>query len=224
MNITEVIPGTELTVHVLIDDMPVELKTKAISVIDGSLLVEPLKYHHAPIPALTQATADVIIMPSGEHHSFSLESVIPYENWSDTYYLLKGYEIITELEEQRKAERYVINLLGKAVINYNTTVSAIIYDISIKGLSLLLGKKATAKPGDFIRLTFRQPGSNQDFEINLNVVRNFKVGTYDAVGCKMRGIDSKLMGYIISVKRKKEEARKSASKSKVLISDKLADE
>ncbi|WP_026525816.1 PilZ domain-containing protein [Butyrivibrio sp. MB2005] len=224
MNITEVVAGTPLTVHVLVDNMPVAIKTKAISVIDGALLVEPLKYHGVPIPASTQATAEATLMPMGDHHSFSLESVVPYENWSDIYYLLKGHEIVTELENQRKAERYVINLLGKAVINHNTTVSAIIYDISIKGLSLLLGKMATAKPGDIIRLTFRPPGYNKDFEITLTVIRNFKVGTYDAVGCKMRGIDSGLMGYIIDVKRKKDETKRAESQSRVLIHDESKDE
>ncbi len=223
MNITELIAGTEITVSILIDNMPVQIKTKAISVMDGALLVGPLKYHGIPIPAATQATADAIIQPVGEKHSFHIESVVPYENWNDTYYLLKGTEIITEIENQRKAERYVINVLGKAVINHNTTVSAIIYDISIRGLSLLLGKNATAKPGDIVRLTFKPAGCSKAFEITLTVIRNFKIGTYDAVGCKMRGIDSSLMSYIISVKKQKDEVKKAKSQSRILIHDESVD-
>ncbi len=224
MNITELIAGTELTVSVLIDNMPVNLKTKAISVMDGALLVGPLKYHGVPIPAATQATADAIIQPVGEKHSFNVESVVPYENWNDTYYLLKGTEIITEVENQRKAERYVINVLGKAVINHNTTVSAIIYDISIRGLSLLLGKSATAKPGDIVRLTFKPAGYSKPFEITLTVIRNFKIGTYDAVGCKMRGIEASLMSYIINVKKQKDEVKKAQSQSRILIHDESKDD
>ncbi len=224
MNITELIAGTELTVSVLIDNMPVTLKTKAISVMDGALLVGPLKYHGVPIPAATQATADAIILPVGEKHSFNVESLVPYENWNDTYYLLKGTEIITEVENQRKAERYVINVLGKAVINHNTTVSAIIYDISIRGLSLLLGKSATAKPGDIVRLTFKPAGYSKPFEITLTVIRNFKIGTYDAVGCKMRGIEASLMSYIINVKKQKDEVKKAQSQSRILIHDESKDD
>lgn len=224
MNITELIAGTELTVSVLIDNMPVNLKTKAISVMDGALLVGPLKYHGVPIPAATQATADAIIQPVGEKHSFNVESVVPYENWNDTYYLLKGTEIITEVENQRKAERYVINVLGKAVINHNTTVSAIIYDISIRGLSLLLGKSATAKPGDIVRLTFKPADYSKPFEITLTVIRNFKIGTYDAVGCKMRGIEASLMSYIINVKKQKDEVKKAQSQSRILIHDESKDD
>ncbi len=222
MNIADIIAGTELTVSTLIDNMPVRLKTKAISVMDGALLVEPMKYHGVPIPAATQATADAVIQPVGEKHSFNLESVVPYENWNDTYYLLRGTEIITEIENQRKAERYVINVLGKAVINHNTTVSAIIYDISIRGLSLLLGKSASANVGDMVRLTFKPEGYSKAFELTLYVVRNFKIGTYEAVGCKMRGIESSLMSYIINVKRQKEEIRKAQSQSRVLVRDESA--
>ncbi len=219
MNITELIAGTSITVSTLIDNMPVSLKTIAISVMGDALLVGPLKYHGVPIEASTHATAEAVIPPSNEKHSFTLDSVVPYENWNDTYYLLRGTEIITEIENQRKAERYVINVLGKAIINHNTTVSAIIYDISIRGLSLLLGKSATAKQGDIIRLFFKPHGRSRPFEVTLFVVRNFKLGTYDAVGCKMRGIDSALMSYIFEVKKEKDEIKKAQSQSKILIKD-----
>ena len=149
MNITTLAQGTELTVSTLIDNMPVNIKTHAISVMGDALLVEPIKYHGQPIPAVTQATAEVIL-PAGLKLNFHLDSVVPFENWNDTYYLLKGTEAISEADNQRKAERYVINALSKAVINHRTTTSAIIYDISIRGLSLLLGKTATSKPGDII--------------------------------------------------------------------------
>ena len=223
MNITELVAGTELTVSVLIDNMPVNIKTKAISVMDGALLVGPMKYHGVPIPAATQATADAVIQPMNVKRSFHVESLIPFENWNDTYYLLKGTEVITEIENQRKAERFVINVLGKAVINHNTTVSAIVYDISIRGLSLLLGKSATANPGDIVRLTFKPEGCSKAFELTLYVVRNFKIGTYDAIGCKMRGIDSSLMSYIINVKKQKDEVKKAQSQSRILIHDESKD-
>ena len=223
MNIVDLVSGTNITISTLIDNMPVTLKTKAISVIDGALLVAPLKYHGVPIPAATHATASAIVMPANQAHYFNLDSILPYENWNDTYYLLRGSEIITEVENQRKAERFVINVLGKAVINHNTTVSAIVYDISIRGLSLLLGKMATANVGDMIRLTFKPEGYSKPFEMTLTVVRNFKIGTYDAVGCKMRGIDSSLMSYIISVKKQKEEIQKAASASRIMIRDESQD-
>lgn len=218
MNITDLAQGTELIVSTLIDNMPVTIKTHAISVMDDTLLVSPLKYHGHTIPAATQGTAEAS-MHNGHRLSFHLESVTPFENWNDTYYLLKGTEIISDSENQRKAERYVINSLGKAVINHTITTSAIIYDISIRGLSLLLGKSATANPGDTIRLTFKPAGYTKAFEMNLTVVRNFKVGTYEAVGCKMRGIDSKLMSYIISVKKEKDEIKKARSQSRVTVHD-----
>ena len=224
MNITELVSGTELTVSILIDNMPVNIKTKAISVMEDALLVEPLKYHGKPIPAATQATAVAVLPPRNLTVSFHLHSVTPFENWSDTYYLLKGSEIISEIDNQRKAERYVLNALGKAVINHVNSTSAIIYDISIRGMSLLLGKNATAKEGDMIRLTFKPAGYTKAFEITLIVVRNFKIGTYDAVGCKMRGIDSQLMTYIMTIKKQKDEIKRVQSQSKVLVHDMSADE
>ncbi len=222
MKITDITAGTPITISTPIDNMPVTLKTKAISVMDDALLVAPLKYHGVPIPTATQATASVV-MPGGRTHQFHLESVLPYENWSDTYYLLRGNEVITNDENQRKAERYIINVLGKAIINHNTTVSAIVYDISIRGLSLLLGKAATANPGDMVRLTFKPEGYSKPFELTLYVVRNFKIGTYDAVGCKMRGIESTLVSYIMNIKKQKEEQKKAASQSRIIIHDESKD-
>lgn len=219
MNITELFQGAELTVSILIDNMPVNIKTNAISVMGDALLVGPLKYHGNPIPAATQATAVATLPPRNLTVSFHLHSITPYENWNDTYYLLKGSEIITEIDNQRKAERYVLNALGKAVINHTTTTSAIIYDISVRGLSLLLGKNATASEGDTIMLTFRPPGYVKAFEINLTVVRNFTIGTYEAVGCKMRGIDSQLMTYILTLKKQKDEIKRVRSRSRVLVHD-----
>lgn len=223
MNINELLPGTELSVCTLIDNMPVTIKTKAISVLNGALVVGPLKYHGVPIPAATQATADAWLLRENRACSFNIESIIPYENWNDTFYLLKGTEAVGESENMRKAERYVVNILAKAVINHNHTASAIISDISIKGLSLLLGKGATADIGDVIRLTFKPAGYVRAFEINLTVMRHFKLGTYDAVGCKMRGIDSELMGYIMEIKRQKDDTKKQQSMSRVLINDEAAD-
>ncbi len=219
MNITDLVAGTNLTVSTLIDNMPVTLKATAISVINDSLLVSPLKYHGVPIPASTHATAEAITMPLNQKHQFTLDSVLPYANWNDIYYLLRGTEIITAIENQRKAERYVVNVLGKAILQHNTTVSAIVYDISVRGLSLLLGKNATASVGEMIKLFFKPQGYSRTFELNLIVVRNFKLGTYDAVGCKIRGIDSALMSYIMDVKKQKEELRKSQSQSNVTVKD-----
>ena len=219
MNIISLAQGTEIIVSTLIDNMPVNIKTHAITVMDDALLVAPLKYHGQPIPAVTQATAEAALH-AGHKTSFHLESVVPFENWNDTYYLLKGTETISDADNQRKAERYVINGLSKAVINHSITTSAIIYDISIRGLSLLLGKNATAKPGDTVRLTFKPNGYTKAFEMNLTVVRLFKIGTYDAVGCKMRGIDSHLMSYVISVKNEKEKIKRAQSQSRVIVHDK----
>ncbi|WP_026660550.1 PilZ domain-containing protein [Butyrivibrio sp. AC2005] len=219
MNITALAQGTELTVSTLIDNMPVNIKTHAISVMDDALLVTPLKYHGKPIPAATQATAIAVLPPRNMKVSYHLHSIVPYKNWNDTYYLIKGSEIITEIDNQRKAERYVVNALGKAVINHVNTTSAIIYDMSIRGMSLLLGKNAYANEGDMIRLTFKPEGYTKAFEITLKVVRNFKIGTYEAVGCKMRGIDSQLMTYIMYIKKQKDEIRRVQSQSRVLVRD-----
>ena len=91
-------------------------------------------------------------------------------------------------------------------------------------MSLLLGKNASANTGAIIRLTFKPAGYTKAFEITLNVVRNFKIGTYDTVGCKMRGIDSQLMTYIMTVKKQKDEIKRVQSQSKVLVHDQSAEE
>lgn len=221
MNITELAPGTQITVSILIDDMQVNIKTSAIYVFEDALLVSPLKYHGAPIPAFTQGSATALL-PNNYSTSFYLSSIVPYENWNDVYYLIKGSEIITEFSNKRKAERYVTNSLGKLTLAHNHTMSAIIYDVSIKGVSLLLGKTTSIKIGDQFTLTFKPEGFTKTIEVPLVVVRSFKVGTYSAVGCKMRGIDPQLMSYIISLKKQKEEYRKIQSQSKAIVDDRSA--
>lgn len=221
MNITELAPGTQITVSVLIDNMHVNLKTTAIYVFEDALLVSPLKYRGTPIPASTHGTATALL-PNNQSTSFFLNSIVPYENWNDVYYLVKGSEIITEVSNKRKAERYVTNTLGKLTLAHNNTMSAIIYDISIKGVSLLLGKTTAIKNGDSFTLSFKPEGFARTIEVPLVVVRCFNMGTYSAVGCKMRGIDSQLMSYIISLKKRKEEYRKIQSQSKIIVDDKSA--
>jgi len=221
MNITELTPGTDITISTLIDNMPVSLKSKIISVMDGAALVSPLKYHGIPIPASTHGTASVV-MYGNIKKDFNLESVVPFENWNDTYYLIKGSEVINQADNNRKAERYVVNILGKAVINHNHTTSAIVYDMSIKGISLLLGKGAVANKGDHIQLTFKPEGYLKSIDLSLCVARLFKIGTFDAVGCKIQSIDSTMMGYIIDLKEQKEEQRKIRSSSNVIVHDESA--
>ena len=223
MNINELTPGTDITICILIDNMPVNLKAKAISAMNGALLVSPLKYHGVPIPASTCATAEITLYGDIKK-AFNIESVVPFENWNDTYYLLKGHEVINQTNNNRKAERYVVNILGKAVINHKVSSSAIIYDISIKGVSLLLGKGVSANLGDTIKLTFKPEGHVRTIELPLTVKRQFQIGTFDAVGCKIMDIDSDMMNYVIDVKKEKDEIKKAKSNSKVIVHDESAEE
>ena len=218
MNIEEIAPGTPLTVNLLVNSLPVSIKTKAVMPFEGGLLVEPLVYQGQSIEAESVGSLDPFTGPDGASHLFRIDNLIPVHNWGKTFHKLYGAEIVNASNNKRKAERYVINMLGKAVINHTISTNVIVYDISMRGISLMLGKiPIKVKAGDQIALTFRKDDRAKPFNVNCRVMREFMVGTYSTVGCQMNGISPELLAFIIEKRNEKEAAKVEQSKSRVTV-------
>ena len=218
MKIEEIAPGTQLTVNVLIGTSTVSIKTKAVMAFEGGLLVEPLEYQGHCIESESVGNLDPFQDAEGKTRIFRIDNLIPVHNWGKTFHKLYGAEIIHAENNKRKAERYVINMLGKAVINHTITTNVIVYDISMRGISLMLGRiPIRIKPGDQIAVTFRKENASKPFNVNCRVMREFMVGTYNTVGCQMNGVSPDLLTFILEKRSAKETAKAEQSKSKVTI-------
>ena len=77
---------------------------------------------------------------------------------ADRIQLNKTKEIILS-DRNRKAERYMVQVMGQAVVNHRKTINVIVNDISVRGISLLIGKDQSINMGDEINLSFFKAGT-----------------------------------------------------------------
>ena len=76
------------------------------------------------------------------------------------------------------------------------TINVIVNDISVRGISLLIGKDQNINMGDVINLSFFKAGSMKRIQTKCKVVRLFKVGIYNAAGCVISDVDSDLTLFV----------------------------
>ena len=82
--------------------------------------------------------------------------------------------------------------------------NCIVHDISMRGISLVMEDGTTCIPGDKIDVMFRYGATLHNYELKTVVVRNFKVGRKNAVGCSIENLNVDLIGLLTA---KKEEMR-----------------
>ena len=90
----------------------------------------------------------------------------------------------------------MVQVMGQAVVNHRKTINVIVNDISVRGISLLIGKDQNIKMGDVINLSFFKAGSMKRIQTKCTVVRLFKVGIYNAAGCVISDVDSDLTLFV----------------------------
>jgi len=91
-------------------------------------------------------------------------------------------------------------VMGQAQVNHRKTINVIVNDISMRGVSLLIGKDQSIKMGDEINLSFFKAGCMKRISTKCKVVRLFKVGNYNAAGCVINGVDSDITLYVAEKK------------------------
>ena len=219
MNISEITPGTELVVKFMIDSAPVAFRTKALSPFKSNgLLVAPLIHNGEPLPDWSDGSIDPFTDANGVRHQFRVDSALAVDRYDRVMHVLYGSELVLHDANRRKSERYVINLLGKADLGKGQVFNVIIYDISMRGISLMLGKcPYKPKRGDVINVSFKKDAASKTFNVACKVTREFMVGTYPTVGCLLMGISPDLLTFILKTRASKETPAAAQSASRVSV-------
>jgi hypothetical protein len=212
MKITDIPQTTELMLQLTIDGLPHTCSTTVLTAYGDGLLVSTVMHNGKAVGFCSGGTFEFTRPCTHEIHRFHVESVSRIELGSTHFHLLRGQDTAVT-GQQRKAERYMVQRMGTAVINYTRTINVIVNDISMRGISLLVGQEQKCKVGDEIRLSFFTSGVARRLTLQCKVVRLFNVQGYNAVGCIVKNVD---MDYLNFVNEKKAEHNKKISAQKVV--------
>ena len=200
MRIAEIPQMSEITIKMVYNDADYTVKTRVLTVYGEGILVTPILCGDQMVEYCSKATVEYMEPATGLKHIFESDSIARTDFNGTNFHVISGKEIILS-DRNRKAERYMVQVMGQAVVNHKKTINVIVNDISMRGISLLIGKDQCVNMGDEINLSFFKAGSMKRINTKCKVVRLFKVGTYNAAGCVLSGVDGDLMLYVAEKKR-----------------------
>ena len=200
MRIVEIPQMSEITVKMVHNDSECTVKTRVLTTYGEGILVTPISCDEQVVDYCSKAWVEYMEPATGLKHIFESDSIARTDFNGTDFHVIRGKEIILS-DRNRKADRYMVQVMGQAVINHRKTINVIVNDISVRGVSLLIGKDQSVKMGDEINLSFFKAGSMKRISTKCKVVRLFKVGIYNAAGCVINQVDSDITLYVAEKKK-----------------------
>lgn len=195
MRIVEIPQMAEITVKMVHNNSEFSVRTRVLTAYGEGILVTPISCGGQTVEYCSRALIEYMEPATGLKHIFESDSISRTDFNSTSFHVITGKEIILS-DRNRKAERYMVQVMGQAVVNHRKTINVIVNDISVRGVSLLIGKDQSVKMGDEINLSFFKAGCMKRISTKCKVVRLFKVGSYNAAGCVINGVDSDITLYV----------------------------
>lgn len=175
-------------------------KTKAITAFEGGMLVEPLMFAGVPFNHIDKAEVRVESSVDGSVKYLHADSIDAIRNWGGVYHVIKGSEVQKDAS-MRKSERVKVEKLGKVYINCSSLYSSVIVqDISMQGISFMMGPKVKCNVGDRVRIVFEPKDDKKKIEVIAKVVRLFDVSSLKGAGCKITEMNPALIDYLLELK------------------------
>ena len=201
MNVNDIANGSEIKIYAAIGGHSIVLMTEAIFGVSAGLLVKPMEYFGKYMQFLEPSQVQVLNKRDGRIYRFMSTTITPVKTRYGYFHLIRASSKL-EPENSRKAERFYIEKLGLMSINGNNLdlKNCLVHDISLRGLSLVLDKNTSLKPGDHLNVMFRYGATLHNYEISTVVVRNFDIQGKKAVGCSISNLNVDLIG-LLSEKR-----------------------
>ena len=200
MRIVEIPQTAEITIKMVHNNSEFSVRTRVLTAYGEGILVTPISCEGQTIDYCSRAMIEYIEPATGLKHIFESDSIARTDFNGTDFHVIRGKEIILS-DRKRKAERYMVQIMGQAVVNHRKTINVIVNDISVRGISLLIGKDQSKSMGDEINLSFFKAGSMKRISTKCKVVRLFKVGVYNAAGCAINNVDSDITLYVAEKKR-----------------------
>ncbi len=200
MRIANIPQMAEITIKMVHNDAECSVKTRVLTAYGDGILVTPITFEDQMLDYCSHARSEYKNPSTGHVHVFESDSIARTDFNGTDFHVIRGKEVILE-HRNRKAERYMVQVMGQAVVNKRKTINVIVNDISMRGISLLIGKDQTINTGDELELSFFKPGVMKRVTVKCSVVRLFKVGEYNALGCVLNSINSELTLFVAEKKR-----------------------
>ena len=206
MNVNDIANGSEIKIYAAIGGHNIVIMTEAIFGVSAGLLVKPMEYFGKYMQFLEPSQVQVFNKRDGRIYKFMSTSITPVKTRYGNFHLIRASSKL-EPENSRKAERFYIEKLGLMSVNGNNAdlKNCLIHDISLRGISLILDRDTTLKPGDTLDVRFRYGATLHNYEISTVVVRNFDIQGKRAVGCSISNLNVDLIG-LLAAKRNEKHA------------------
>ncbi|WP_022774875.1 PilZ domain-containing protein [Butyrivibrio sp. AE2015] len=207
MNVNDIANGSEIKIYAAIGGHSIVLMTEAIFGVSAGLLVKPMEYFGKYMQFLEPSQVQVLNKRDGRIYRFMSTTITPVKTRYGYFHLIRASSKL-EPENSRKAERFYIEKLGLMSINGNNLdlKNCLVHDISLRGLSLVLDKNTSLKPGDHLNVMFRYGATLHNYEVSTVVVRNFEIQGKKAVGCSISNLNVDLIGLLSEKRNEKHSA------------------
>ena len=202
MTVNEISNGSLVKIHAAIGGHSIVLMTEAIFGVSVGLLVKPMEYFGKYMQFLEPSKIEIRNKRDGRVYKFQSTTITPVKTRYGNFHLIRS-ESSLKPENSRRAERFFIDRLGLMSVNGNSTnlKNCIIYDISMRGIALILDAHTRLKIGDQLDVMFRYGPTLHNYEVSTVVVRYFEVDGKRAVGCSISNISVDLIGLVDSKKK-----------------------
>ena len=204
MKVSEIANGSEVKIYAAINGHSVVIMTEAIFGVNVGLLVRPMEYFGKYIQFLEPSNVQIRNKRDGRVYKFMSTAISPVKTRYGNFHLIRCSSKL-EPENSRRAERFYIEKLGLISVNGNNMQlrNCLVHDISMRGISLVVDDETECVPGDKIDVMFRYGATLHNYELSTVVVRNFKLGKKNAVGCSISNLNIDLIGLLSSKKNEK---------------------
>ena len=205
MKVSEIANGSEVKIYAAINGHSVVIMTEAIFGVNVGLLVRPMEYFGKYIQFLEPSNVQIRNKRDGRVYKFMSTAISPVKTRYGNFHLIRCSSML-EPENSRRAERFYIEKLGLISVNGNNMQlrNCLVHDISMRGISLVVDDDTECVPGDKIDVMFRYGATLHNYELSTVVVRNFKLGKKNAVGCSISNLNIDLIGLLSSKKNEKQ--------------------
>ena len=205
MKVSEIANGSEVKIYAAINGHSVVIMTEAIFGVNVGLLVRPMEYFGKYIQFLEPSNVQIRNKRDGRVYKFMSTAISPVKTRYGNFHLIRCSSKL-EPENSRRAERFYIEKLGLISVNGNNMQlrNCLVHDISMRGISLVVDDDTECVPGDKIDVMFRYGATLHNYELSTVVVRNFKLGKKNAVGCSISNLNIDLIGLLSSKKNEKQ--------------------
>ncbi len=215
MKIYNIPYGTKITINMVHNRTSYTVEATVLTRYGDGILITPILCGGELVDICNSANFEFTEQITGIKHLFQLDNISRVDFAGTDFHVAAGREVIVA-ENQRKAERYKVQLMGNAVINKTDALSVVIYDISMRGFSLLVGKSSNCNVGDRVKVDFFKDSKSLKLTLSGVIVRRFTVGGYEAVGCEIENITTGVLGFVME-KKKEHMAKAQAALSSTAV-------